>query len=82
MSQDVFNARSETVIVMAVTSKEPGAQFPLTLDLPLTVLPKRSWVKIGQVRTISIDRLERKLGRVGDDEMAQLLEGLNEILGA
>lgn len=82
LSEDVFNSASETVIVMAVTSKEPSVHFPLTLELPPTILPKRSWVKISQVRTISVDRLERRMGRIETEDIAQLLEGLNEILGA
>lgn len=81
LSQDIFNSASGTIIGMAVTSKEPSAQFPLTLELTATRLPKKSWVKISQVRTLSIDRLGAKLGRVSTEELVQLLEGLNEILG-
>ena len=33
LSQDVFNARSGTVIAVAITSQEPSAGFPLTLAL-------------------------------------------------
>jgi mRNA interferase MazF len=82
LSEDVFNARSGTVIAMAITSQQPRAGFPLTLELTGTKLPKRSWVKISQVRTLSVDRLGKKIDRASPEQMEQLIEGLNEILGA
>lgn len=81
ISQNVFNEHSGTVIALAVTSQPPAAGFPLSLELSDPGLPKKSWVKIGQVRTLSNERLGRKIGRVTGEEMAMLLEGLNEIVG-
>ena len=66
---------------MALTSQEPRAGFPLSLELVTSRLPKRSWVKISQIRTLSTQRLGAKLGRVTEEELVQLIEGLNEILG-
>jgi mRNA interferase MazF len=82
LSEDLFNARSETVIAMAITSHSPRAGFPFTLELTSVKLPKRSWVKISQVRTLSIDRLGKRIGRASAEELDRLIEGLNEILGA
>ncbi len=82
LSADVFNERSGTVIAVALTSQEPRAGFPLTLELTKRGLPKRSWVKISQVRTLASERLGRRLGRVSADELARVIDGLNEILGA
>lgn len=81
LSHDVFNDRSGTVIAVALTSQEPRAGFPLTLELRTAKLPKRSWVKIGQIRTLSTDRIGRRLGRVADEELAEVLEGLFELIG-
>lgn len=81
LSQDVFNERSGTVIAVALTSQAPRAGFPLTLELAEPRLPKRSWVKISQIRTLSTERLGKRLGRVSPEVLAQVLEGLNEILG-
>ena len=81
LSQDVFNDRSGTVIAMAITSQEQKAGFPLTFELSSAKLPKRSWVKISQIRTLSVKRLGKKLGRASDDELEQIVEGLNEIIG-
>jgi len=82
LSQDVFNERSGTVIAAALTSQPQRAGFPLTLELTAGRLPKRSWVKISQVRTLSVERIGKKLGRASPEELAQVVEGLNEIIGA
>jgi mRNA interferase MazF len=81
LSQDVFNEHSGTVIAVALTSESPLAGFPLTLELTGSRLPKKSWVKISQIRTLSIERLGRKLGRVSTEDLALVVEGLNEIIG-
>ena len=82
LSHDVFNERSGTVIAVALTSQPPRAGFPLTLELTSPRLPKRSWVKISQIRTLATERIGNRLGRASPEELAQVLEGLNEILGA
>jgi len=81
LSQDVFNERSGTVIACALTSQEPRAGFPLTLKLSVPKLPKRSWVKISQIRTLSVKRLGKKLGRASVEQLDEVIEGLNEIVG-
>lgn len=81
LSEDVFNARSGTVIALAVTSQPQRAGFPLTLELTSVKLPKRSWVKISQIRTLSVQRLGKKAGHVAPEELNRLIEGLNEIIG-
>ena len=81
LSQDVFNERSGTVIAVALTSHEPRAGFPLTLELTSRGLPKRSWVKISQIRTLAVERIGKRLSRASSEEIAQVVEGLNEILG-
>src|SRR3990172_12899645 len=81
LSQDAFNQLSGTVIAVAITSQPQRAGFPLTLELSGTRLPKRSWVKISQIRTLSVKRLGKKIGSVTPEELDQIVEGLNEILG-
>jgi mRNA interferase MazF len=82
LSQDVFNERSGTVITMALTSQEQRAGFPLTYEILKSRLPKRSWVKISQIRTLSTERIGKKIGAVTPEELAQIVEGLNEIIGS
>ncbi len=80
ISHDVFNARSGTVIAMALTSQPQRAGFPLTLELDSPRLPKRSWVKISQLRTLSTQRLGRKIAAASPEQLARVIEGLNEIV--
>jgi mRNA interferase MazF len=80
ISHDVFNNKSGTVIAMAITSQSPRAGFPLTYELKSGGLPKKSWVKISQVRTISTSRLDNKVGQVDSEELEIIVEGLNEII--
>jgi mRNA interferase MazF len=80
LSHDVFNERSGTVIAVALTSQEPRAGYPLTLELT-GKLHKRSWVKISQIRTLSTERIGRRVGRASDEELARVLDGLLELVG-
>jgi len=82
LSQDAFNQLSGTVIAVAITSQPQRAGFPLTLELSGHGLPKRSWVKISQIRTLSVERLGKKIGAVTPEELDQIVEGLNEIFRA
>lgn len=82
ISHDVFNQRSGTVIALAITSQQPSVGFPLTQEITSVKLPKRSWVKISQIRTLSTERLSHRLGRVSVEELNQAVEGLNEIVGS
>lgn len=81
LSQNVFNERSGTVIAVAVTSQEPTAGYPLTLEVRSVPLPKRSWVKVSQIRTLSTERLGGRLGRLSPEELQLVVEGLNEVIG-
>jgi len=80
LSHNVFNDRSGTVIAVAITSQPQRAGFPLTLELPESRLPKKSWVKISQIRTLSVKRIGNKLAKASDEELALIIEGLNEII--
>jgi mRNA interferase MazF len=82
LSHDVFNLRSGTVIAVALTSQEPNAGFPLTLESRASGLPKKSWIKISQIRTLATERIGKRIARAPDEELSRVMEGLNEILGA
>ena len=81
LSHDVFNARSGTVIAVAITSQRQRAGFPLTLELAARGIKKPSWAKISQIRTLSTERIGRRLGSVSPEQLNQVLEGLQEIIG-
>jgi mRNA interferase MazF len=80
LSHDIFNERSGTVIAVAITSHSQKAGFPLTLELKSGNLPKQSWAKIGQIRTLSIERIGKLIGKTSQEELIQVIEGLNEII--
>jgi mRNA interferase MazF len=81
VSHDVFNERSGTVIAVALTSQEPRAGYPLTIEVTTARLPKRSWVKISQIRTLSTERIGKRLGRASEEELGRVLDGLMELIG-
>ena len=81
LSHDVFNERSGTVIAVALTSQKPRAAFPLTLESNARDLPKRSWIKISQIRTLATERIGRRIARASEEELVRVIEGLNEIIG-
>jgi mRNA interferase MazF len=82
LSQEIFNERSGTVIAMALTSQPQKAGFPLTFELSDPTLPKKSWIKISQIRTLSTKRLGKRITRLPEKELELVIEGLNEIIGS
>ncbi|MFA5840617.1 MAG: type II toxin-antitoxin system PemK/MazF family toxin [Candidatus Margulisiibacteriota bacterium] len=81
LSNDVFNERMQIVIAIALTSKQPVFGFPLALEVDSAGLPRKSWALMGQVRTLSVERIGKKLGLVNIEELEQIIEGINEIIG-
>ena len=77
LSRDIFNDKSGTIIAIALTRQPQRASFPLTLELTSPKLPKQTWAKISQIRTLSVERIGKRLGRVSDQELHQVIEGLN-----
>ncbi len=80
LSNDIFNDQSGTVIAMALTSQPQRAGFPLTLELTGSILPKKSWVKISQIRTLSVQRLRGRIGRANPAQVDAAITGLNQIV--
>jgi mRNA interferase MazF len=80
LSNDLFNRHSGSVIVMAITSQPPRAGFPLSMALPEESLPKRSWVKISQIRTISTERLGKRIGEIDAEDLSGVIEGLIDLI--
>lgn len=69
------------MITVVLTSREPRAGFPLTLESHAPGLPQRSWLKIGQLRTLATERIGRLIGRAPPEEVYRVVEGLNELIG-
>lgn len=82
ISEDIFNDRSGTIIGLALTSQPQKAGFPLTYQLSSPDLPKKSWVKISQIRTLSIKRIGNYISRIDPEELDIIIDGFNEIIGS
>ena len=82
ISHELFNSHSGTVVALAITGRPQRAGFPLTYALPPELLPKPSWVKISQIRTLSTERLTHRLVHLEETEVNRILEGLLDIVGA
>jgi len=80
LSHNTFNDRSGTVIAIAITSQPQRAGYPLTLELSAAKLPKKSWAKISQIRTLSTKRICKRIASVSAEEIAGVIDGLNEII--
>ena len=81
ISHDMFNQYSGTVIATALTSQPQKAGFPLTLPLNCEALRKKAWVKMSQIRTLSVQRLGKTIGRADETELTKIIEGINEVIG-
>lgn len=81
LSHNVFNEKSGTVIAVAMTSQPQKAGYPLTMELANSELPKKSWVKISQIRILSTKRIGKRIAKASDEELANIIDGLNEIIG-
>jgi mRNA interferase MazF len=81
ISHDIFNEKSGTVISLALTSKPQRAGFPLSLPLESAQLPKKSWVKMGQIRTLSTERIGTWITSIQQEELDRIMEGLKELVG-
>ena len=80
LSHDVFNDRSGIVIALAITSQPQRVGYPLTWQIPRGTLPKESWIKISRIRTLSTERLGTRLGRLGEDELQEVVNGLLQLI--
>ena len=81
LSYEVFNSHSGTVIALAITSQPQRAGFPLTYELPEKLLPKPSWAKISQIRTLSTERLGHRIAHLEETDVNRIIEGLLDIVG-
>lgn len=76
-----FNAtRSNIAVVMPVTSRGRGIPSHRPLDHVACGLDRPSWVRTEDFRAVSQRRFTRFVGRVGNDELADLRDMLLTLL--
>ena len=39
-----------------------------------------SWVKISQIRTLSVERIGDRIGRIDPEELTTIIDGFNQIV--
>lgn len=80
VSHDVLNRYAGTVIALAITSQEPGVGPPLAVEITSVKMPKHSWVKTNQIRTLSTRRLGRRIGSLSPEQLDDIVEAFKELI--
>ncbi len=80
ISHEALNRHSGTVIALAITSQPQRAGFPFTAPIVGHRMPKPSWVKISQVRTLAVERLGKRIGTLNEEEVGHIVDGLFELV--
>ena len=81
IQNDTGNRFSPTVIVAAITSNIDKARLPTHIVVDSGVLPAQSVVLLEQIRTIDKSRLDKKLGRLGSEDMRRIDEAISVSMG-
>lgn len=82
ISVDLFNqGASGLVVVLPITSKEKGIPFHVKIDPPAGGIKTQSFIKCEDVRSISVERLERRWGIVAAETLAEVEDRLKILMG-
>lgn len=75
ISNDQLNYRpADLVIVLPITTRDKGIPSHIAIDPPEGGLSRKSFVKVEDVRSVSIKRLGSKLGMVTRETLDQVEE--------
>jgi len=81
ISDDLFNqSHAELVVVLPITSKSKGIRSHVPVSPPEGGLSVQSYIKCEDVRSISIQRLERRIGKVTAATLKEVENRLRIIL--
>jgi len=82
ISADLFNQGvSGLVVVLPVTSKDKGIPFHLKVEPPEGGVKMPSFIKCEDVRSISVERLEKRWGTVSSETLALVEDRLRILMG-
>jgi mRNA interferase MazF len=82
ISVDLFNqGASGLIVVLPITSKEKGIPFHVELNPPEGALKVQSFVKCEDVRSISVERLEKRWGTVSPETLIAVEDRLRILMG-
>ncbi|MDH6098056.1 type II toxin-antitoxin system PemK/MazF family toxin [Anabaenopsis sp. FSS-46] len=82
ISVDLFNrGASGLVVVLPVTSKDKGIPFHVTVKPPEGGVKIQSFIKCEDVRSISVERLEKRWGTVSPEILTLVEDRLRILMG-
>jgi mRNA interferase MazF len=77
LSTNILNERRRTVVVVPL-STSPQASPPLLI--PVSCAGRNAVAVLDQIRAVSKERLERRLGELTSGEMESIEQGIRDIL--
>jgi mRNA interferase MazF len=82
ISVDLFNqGPADLVVVLPITSKDKRIPFHVNVLPPDGGLTMESFIKCEDVRSISVDRLEKRCGTVSRETLAAVEDRLRILMG-
>jgi len=81
ISVDQFNhGPAELVIILPITSRKKSIPLHVEIDCKETGLNTTSYIKSEDIRSVSRDRLEKRIGRVTEEVMREVLDRIEILL--
>jgi mRNA interferase MazF len=81
VSVDLFNqGPAGLVVILPITAKAKGIPFHVEINILEAGLTKRSFVKCEDIRSISKERLLKRMGRVSEETMKSVEDRLRILL--
>lgn len=82
VSVDLFNhGPAGLVVVLPITTREKGIPFHVRIDAPQAGLTRHSFIKCEDIRSVSRERLSRRVGKVSPEIMAAVEDRIRILLG-
>lgn len=82
ISVDLFNqGASGLVVVLPITSKDKGIPFHVKINSPEGGMKTQSFIKCEDVRSISVERLDKCWGNVSSGTLAEVEDRLKILMG-
>lgn len=82
ISVDKFNyGPAELIIVLPITSKYKGIPLHIELSSETSGLKKTSYVKCEDIRSISVERLNKYIGRIESNKLSDIESILRALIG-
>ncbi|MEB3293906.1 MAG: type II toxin-antitoxin system PemK/MazF family toxin [Synechococcales bacterium] len=82
ISVDLFNqGASGLVVILPITSKNKGIPFHVRINPPEGGVKNQNFIKCEDVRSISVERLDKRWGIVSLETLAEIEDRLRILMG-